>query len=248
MRHTAAPGKELTMKQITIALSANAGVSVTCGCTRIWADALHNTPTPGYSRVTPGLWPLMRSHPAFVRPDLICYTHLHSDHYDAGLTEEALKCWPSARLALPDEQTFPPAEHTVTVNDVSVTFFPLPHEGAQYAHVAHQGILLDWDHTQILIAGDCATASPALSGALYRMHASVSVAVLPFPWITLRKGRSFVYNIIQPKEICLVHLPFPEEDTLGYLRAVSKTVPQLTQPPGIHVLCQPLQTKILQLS
>lgn len=44
----------------------------------------------------------------------------------------------------------------------------------------------------------------------------VDLAVLPFPWVTLPKGRAFVEEVIRPRRLLVHHLPLPEDDLYGY--------------------------------
>ena len=41
-------------------------------------------------------------------------------------------------------------------------------------------------------------------------------AVMPFPWVTLPKGRAFVEEVIRPRHLLVHHLPLPEDDLYGY--------------------------------
>ena len=105
------------------------------------------------------------------RPDLICFTHCHGDHYDHDLVQQACWAWPRAKLILP-EQAFPhqfflegPSMEFV-FQDTVLHFFRLPHEGKAYAQVPRYGLLLSQNRFRILIAGDCEVASPALRDTL----------------------------------------------------------------------------------
>ena len=190
------------MAGISVTLSANAGVAIAFGGKKIWVDALHTEKQSGFSALTPVLQRKMLECKAFSQPDHICVTHCHPDHHSHGLMQIAKRLWPKAKLLLP-EREFPDQVliegeiYAFSDGDLTMEFLRLPHEGAQYAHVRHYGLLLQWNGKRILIAGDCATASPALAQALRGRQ--VDLAILDFPWITLRKGREFLQNILRQR-------------------------------------------------
>lgn len=216
--------------QIRVTLSANAGVALDIGGRRLWVDALHDKKHSPFSTLTPKLQQEMLACPAFFRPEFICYTHCHPDHYSRHLTEAALKLWPEARLLMP-------AEQTVEADGLTVHFLRLPHEGEQYADVAHFGLLISCQGCNIFVSGDCAVASPALAEAL--ADTPVHLALLDFPWGTLRKGREFLQEHLRGAQILLHHLPFAEDDENGFRRAALNAAAQI---PDCRVLFDPLQT------
>ena len=67
--------------EVTVTLSANAGVVIQCGGYRIWVDALHDQKVDGFSAVDSKLQMDMLKCPAFSDPQYICYTHCHPDHF-----------------------------------------------------------------------------------------------------------------------------------------------------------------------
>lgn len=236
------------MSNCSIALSANAGISLTFGQVRIWVDAVHQKKTAPFSTVTPTLWEQMQCCAAFKAPDLIFFTHCHPDHYSKLLTEQAKKRWPQAQLILPepefdDQLLLRGGGIHFQASGLSFHFFHLPHEGAQYASVPHYGLLLSNGRFQILIPGDCELASPILAQRL--TDVSVDLAILDFPWITLRKGRDFIRQVIRPKHLLVHHLPFVQDDSIGYRRAAEKSAKLLPEIPDIRLLTEPLQIETL---
>jgi L-ascorbate metabolism protein UlaG (beta-lactamase superfamily) len=238
----------MRMQQISVTLSANAGVAIHIGGRRIWVDVLHHEKQSGFSTLDADLQQRMLQCEAFFHPDYICATHCHPDHYSPILTKTAKRIWPKAKLLLPEpefaEQILVSGEN-FRLEDGAVTleFFTLPHEGAQYADVKHYGILIQGGGKSILLAGDCATASPALAQAL--QGRTVDLAILDFPWVTLGKGREFVQKFLQPKHLLVCHLPFEEDDICGYRQAAKKSVDALSQQMDIRLLWNPLQTELI---
>lgn len=234
------------MGNITVTLSANAGVCVDIGGKRIWVDALHSKKVPGFSTVSPELLERLLKEPSFENPDAICYTHCHPDHFSREQTRMALGKWPAAKVFLPQQQ-FDGQELVEGENpefilgDVKLRFLRLPHEGAQYANVSHYGLLILSSHGNVLLTGDCAVAAPQLQQAVAGI--TVDVAILDFPWLTLNKGRTALESL-QAKQILLNHLPFPEDDANGFLGSAEKAVNRW-EKGNVKLLCKPLQTEIL---
>lgn len=235
------------MSHCTITLSANAGILLAWNGHKIWVDALHDKPTDGFSSVSPALWAQMRTSAAFAPPDLLCFTHCHTDHYSRGLAEEAKALWPSAKLVLPqrefdDQLLLTGDEARFSDSGLTLRFLRLPHEGAAYAAVPHSGLLLSDGRFTILISGDCEVASPTLTRRLDNVP--VDLAILDFPWLTLRKGRRYVQEVLRPRHLLLYHLPFPADDTNGYLEAARRAV-ELTDLPDVRLLSRPLQQELV---
>ena len=229
--------------KVTVTLSANAGVAIHIGGYRIWVDALHTNKQPGFSAVDISLQRRMLGCEAFANPDLILYTHSHPDHFSEMLTQKALTLWPKATVVLP-ERRFAGEGFPIKLGALEARFIRLPHEGEQYRDCVHYGIKILVGGKTILIPGDCATAAPALHRAVE--GCGVDLALLNFPWLTLKRGQSFVEEIMKPSQILLYHLPFAEDDTCGYRDAARKAV-QKWPKGNAMLLCEPLQTVELDL-
>ena len=206
------------MSRCQITLSVNAGVALHLGQHRVWSDALHDRRVVGFSTVTPEIWNILQAHPDFARPELLFYTHCHPDHYSRALTEQVLARDPAAILVLP-EQEFDsqvrlagPGSH-LTMGDLRMDFFQLTHEGPQYREVPHYGCILECGGFRVLIAGDCAVADPRLADFIGGRQ--IDLALLNFPWVTLRKGRHFIQETIRPHHLFVYHLPFQQNDRWG---------------------------------
>lgn len=232
---------------IRVTLSANAGVAIEIGTARIWVDALHQTSVPGFStlqdRQVRELW----TADAFQRPDAMVYTHCHPDHYSAELTEEAHRRWPGARLFLPEEQL--PGQELLSgtapaaaVGNAALQFFRLPHESAVYRHIPHYGLTISCGGDTVLLPGDCAVAAPELLPWVQGRH--YRLALLNFPWATLRKGRDFMEQSLSAEHIVLYHLPFAEDDTEGF-RHAAETAAQQLRGAQIHIMDDFRQTLLI---
>ena len=228
--------------EITVTLSANAGVAICADGCRVWVDAVHQEKQPGFSTVTPHLQRQMLACDAFQNPGHVVFTHCHPDHFSRDLAEAAVNIWPKAKLYLPekifDEQILVCGQECKVSNDLTLSFVKLPHEGEQYADISHYGVILRLKGKNILVAGDCITASPVLAQAL--AGESIHLAVLNFPWITLKKGREFIAEHLPEAKLLVCHLPFEGDDVNGYRQAAKKA---LLHFPDARLLMEPLQTE-----
>lgn len=230
------------MGKIKVTLSANAGVCIEAAGKKIWVDALHKGAVKSFSTLNPQLQEWVLSWDA---PDYMIYTHCHPDHYSRELTKQAMEKWPDVKLILPrkdfeNQILLSGQTHVLKQGDISIEFFRLPHEGEQYADVAHYGMLLNLQGRNILLPGDCALASPALTDAIG--DRKIDVAILDFPWITLRKGQQFLAEHIRPAHILAYHLPFAEDDCNGYRISAQKAAEQMKNT-DIRLLCNPKQSE-----
>ena len=229
---------------IRVTLSANAGVAIEIGGIRIWVDALHDVQVPVFSTLRAQRLRQLWTAEAFQSPDAIVYTHGHPDHYSQQHTAEAHLRWPKARLILPqkefaEQELVSGDEYTAVVEDVVLHFYRLPHESQHYTiDVSHYGLTITHGTEAILLPGDCAVASPALLPLIARQH--FRLALLNFPWITLRKGRKFIEQHILADHIIVDHLPFAEDDT-EHFRAAAVSEAERLGRSCTHILDDFLQ-------
>ena len=236
------------MSHCMVTLSANAGVSLVLGQTRVWIDVLHNQKTAGFSSLSPFQWACLKEHPAFVPPHMICFTHCHPDHYDRGLVQESLSLWPQVKLILPE----PAFERQILLTQsftslrflgVDFQFFRLPHAGTARAHISHYGLLAAQNNFHILIAGDCTIAAAELKEIL--TSRIIDLAILNFPWLTLPQGRAFLREVIRPRHLLICHLPFSEDDLFGYRKAAKRAIQELPECTDLRLLQAPFQSEII---
>ena len=238
------------MPRVKVTLSANAGIAIEINGRRIWVDALHEDKQVNFSGLTPALQREMLRCEAFFRPDYICFTHCHKDHYSRRLTAAAKAMWPEAKLCLPepefeDQILVTGEEYCQTDHDLTIRFVRLPHEGSEYRDVNHYGLFIRADGCNILISGDCAVAAPELVEAMGSLP--VDLAILDFPWITLGKGRTCVTQTLRPSHILLYHLPFSEDDCCGYRTSANRAAGLLSEQMDIRLLREPLQAEEINI-
>ena len=229
-----------------IAFSANYGVSLTVEGIRIWIDAVHNGVPGVYSPVAPDLFDRMLKSGDFREPDYLFFTHCHTDHFSKKKVERVREMWPGAGLILPeprfsDQLLLSGRSMRFSDRGVEFQFIHLTHEGEQYRDVPHYGLLLKGEGRTVLLAGDCEGCSGQLEEALRGRH--IDTAVLPFPWLTLSRGRTFVRDIIKPDHLVVGHIPFPEDDRMGYGRAAALARKKFGDTTDIRLLTRAMQTE-----
>lgn len=219
------------MARIKLTLSANAGGVLELGSHRLLIDALHNRKVPGFSTLTDDMERAIFSHENFCSPELICVTHEHADHYSKSLVQASLERWPSAKCLMPQQRQ-------IASGDMDVSFFPLIHDGLQYQNVKHFGVLISWNGKHILIPGDCQIADANLLQAVSDVQ--IDLAILNFPWLTLKKGRVCLEQALQPKQCVFWHLPFAQDDVNHYRHSAEAALHQYSG--SARLLCDPFQT------
>ena len=236
------------MPEVKITLSANAGVCIQVSGKKIWVDALFGGADVGFSPMSPELADRVLASGAFADPDHICYTHCHPDHYDRQLTAAAMEKWPKAKLYLTEQEfeeqmLISGAEMTFLDGELTLRFVRLPHAGEQYANVKHYGLLISLPGCNILLPGDCEVASPALAEAIGGRK--IHLAIVDFPWITLRGGRAFLEQYVQPDHLIAHHLPFAEDDKDGYRVLAAKAAQAMEG--DVRLLWEPMQTCTIKI-
>lgn len=235
------------MPHCEITLTANAGCALRLGRSLIFLDALHDRKVEGYSTVTPTRWETLQA--MFPNgPDLIAFTHSHFDHFSPKLTAKAQAVWPGAKVVLPEDRVpgqrlLSAQRETLSLPGVRVVFARLPHEGEQYRGVAHYGCVLESEGFRVLFPGDCALGAPELA-ELVKDTGPIHAAILDFPWVTLRRGRAFVEQIIRPKVLVTVHLPFEEDDENGYRAAALRWAGEV-EVPDVRLMLRPFQQEMI---
>ena len=225
-------GRSKRNMEITVTLSANAGVCICAGNDTVWVDALHSIKLPGFSCISPELFNALMGADKFPAPKAICFTHNHPDHYSAGMVDEALKQYQTAKLILPwtcDADSW-------RIGNMVITCCKLPHDGDKYANLPHYGYLISVEGKNILIPGDCRLCDPTLLEFVNRR--AIDLALLNFPWYTLKKAHAFVAEQLQPRCTVLYHLPFTKDDCNGYRAVAEKTIQAET---NAFLLIEPLQ-------
>ncbi len=229
-----------------VTLTANSGVLIECSGMKVCCDAFHDDKAVEFSTVSPEMEQRMLKSPAFSNLDMIFYTHRHRDHYTQPAAERACRQSPGALLVTPMQELHNSLylhadSHQLKLGCADLVFRQLRHDGKEYVNLPNYGCLMNFDGFRVLILGDCVICNPVL--AEWIEQAPIDLALLNFPWLTLKRGRAFIADVIRPRHVMFYHLPFAGDDIRGYRQMAAKSLPQLTAPGDVRVLQQPLQTE-----
>lgn len=236
------------MSKCKVTLTANCGVMIECNEKKVFCDAFHGDKTDEFSTVTPGMQQHMINSPDFQNPDMIFFTHKHRDHYTRLLAEQAQELAPNALMVSPmaelDNQLFLHEDtHKISLDNAEFSFKHLRHDGKKYVNLPNYGCLMNLDGYNVLTLGDCVVCNPQLKDWIEGQP--VDLALLNFPWLTLKRGRDFIADVIKPKQALFYHLPFAQDDINGYRDAAAKNLPLLDTPHDALLLQEPFQVATL---
>lgn len=234
------------MPRCQVTLTANSGVLIVCNGIKVCCDAFHDDKAVEFSTVTPEMQQYILQLPAFQNPDMIFFTHNHRDHYTRPAAERACRLSPGALLVSPmqelDNSLFLHEDsYRLTLDRAEFSFKKLRHDGKEYIDLPNYGCLMNFDGFRVLILGDCVICNPAIEDWL--KDTPVDLALLNFPWLTLKRGRAFITDFIKPRHVMFYHLPFAGDDIGGYREATAKSLPLLTSPKHARILQEPFQTE-----
>ena len=246
------------MNDRTVLFTANAGFIVSANGITLAVDAFPRIADRGFSALPAEYFQQLCQNPDLADVRYVIATHDHKDHYSKQWNEQFLSCHPQARFigAVEDgrtPQTNDPQASSLQVDSsvllcsdrptyylpgITFEFLRLPHEGAEFAHVANYGCLVTFTERyglsssgtssgpcRILFVGDAKPAVPAIADWIGGR--SIDLAMLNFPWIALPKGRKFIKDHLPHAQIGVIHLPYETEDRNHYVAATKRSVMQL---------------------
>ena len=208
------------MNEIHVIFTANAGTILRIGGLCVWTDVLNRENEGGYGVLSEEAFSRLLTDPAF-RPDAILFTHRHKDHYSEARLTKAIEVFPRARVFLGGNSRSMKSVKLSPDGTVMLHVFPLPHEGARYADVENDALLLEGPEGSILIPGDCPVGCSELFSALEAHEAQkktgfkIGLALLNFPWLSLGKGRKAI-SAMDPGHVLFFHFPARTDDVYGY--------------------------------
>ncbi|MBE6016013.1 MAG: MBL fold metallo-hydrolase [Lachnospiraceae bacterium] len=230
------------------ALSVNAGLSLKTEDLCIWVDAIHKDKVPDFSTLSEEHQRWIFSSPDFADPDVICFTHCHDDHYSEELCDKAAAIYPDACVIAPEAHhkgqiLLHGSEMMIKVKNRLLTFRRLIHEGEQFADVPNYGLMIEDDGERILVIGDCALQGSGLEEWI--RNCDIDTVFAPFPWVSLKQGREFLTKTLKPSCLIIYHLPLPEDDKYGYVKAAKKAAMQLEGIDDVRLMTDAFQVEEL---
>ena len=221
----------MSEEKLKITLSANAGVCIELCGRRYYIDALHNSPSLCFSALSGDM--AERFISAAGAPDIVIYTHTHPDHYSEPLAKKLMSEHPGAVLIMPD------GEKDISTGFEEIELIKLTHMG-EYRDYPNYGIIINSGGKKLFASGD---SDPQNEEVIEKISGlNPDFALLNFNWITLRSGRNAL-ALLNPRSAAFAHLPYPEEDSEGYVRPTLRCRDRFS--PQSAVLCSFLQTETI---
>ena len=233
------------MKTVKAALSANSGISLTLPGGRIFLDAISKSHNE-FSQVTPEIWDYMKKSEDFSSPDVICFSHVHADHYSYKMTAEAKQLWPEAKIILQDfdfdDQIVLAGEQVdYSFSDISMKFVKTVHSGKGFEKENHYSIVIREEDLCILFSGDVTMPTEEIKTLIEKEKPQI--LILPFLWATQKNAVDYLLGLDFVKSAAIVHIPFAEDDQYGYRRAVEKNEKIWSVLPDIRIMDDPYQVE-----
>lgn len=224
-------GDEVLDLKNYVLLTANAGVLICLNNKKILVDAMHNKKTYQFSRVADEiLRKIAGGEGDFTGVDAMLYTHDHPDHYSKNWTQRALDWNPGLHLVSPvrdfadlkNVHVLTRPIETLQIAGVQITARQIPHDGSDYASVLNYAYLLDMDGYRILLLGDGVMDAKAVQAVVEGRE--IHLALLNFPFLTLKRGRDIMDHVICAQKYLFFHLPSLEDDINGYAPAAARSI------------------------
>ncbi len=205
----------------TVRLLANAGVLIEMNGVKILLDALHRRKTERFSRVSEALlFDIVQGNGTFQSIDFALVTHDHRDHHDEDTARVFVEHHPDTVILTPtalhgrNVYNLESEADSFQFEKAAINCRRIAHEGKEYASVRNYGYLVEVGGTNFIAVGDGLSDFENI-GKLAG-NTPIDTAFLPFPFVTLMRGREFLGDVLKPRNIVAFHLPFPEDDISNY--------------------------------
>ena len=201
---------------MNIIRTANAGVLLELDGVTILMDGVCREIKP-----YPATPPKVRERLLENIPDVVAYTHIHKDHYDPAFAAQALQ---NNGVILGSTDCHGSME-PVTVKNVRITPVTSRHIGAAGKRITHVSFLVQGSSC-VWFTGD---ASPGQWQSIDLPRPDV--LIVPYAYCNTQSAWRATQEL-GAKIVVLVHMPTPENDTLGLWQAVKDTV---GEDPSVHI-------------
>lgn len=199
--------------------TANAGVLLTLDDVTILLDGVCEEVKP-YLATPPQEWQKLTD----TWPDVVAFTHVHEDHFDASYAETYARA--TGREVVSQK---------VRVGQVTVTPVFTRHMGHWGLTTPHQSFVIEGSR-KIWFLGD---ASPNQMKQ-FTSFDKPDVLVVPYPYVSTEMALKMLTNYL-PCKIVLLHLPLKEYDPDGIWQTVAPGLDQLKQYLYLPLLGETIQ-------
>ncbi len=220
---------------VEITYIANEGVFIRAGAKQVLIDALHKPYRPAYLSTPPEIEALIMAGAApFDDVDFLLVSHIHKDHFDAGMVADYLSRQSDVSLFTSgqvidsvltharmkdDERIIEEArrKNMVTVpyvdtasskmerNGIHVTAGKVAHGSERFRWVENLGHVIQMEEHSMLHVGDPGFGREDIA-QLLSSTGTIDIALLPSWFVTEEEGREVIDNIIQPAHLVIVHV------------------------------------------
>lgn len=222
---------------------SNAGVMLECNNRKIIIDGFSSSLLPIFKSPTYQIKELMTLgvHP-FENIEALLFTHNHPDHFDADMTVSYLSHNKATVVLAPQEilvdieRKLPNLERkkligiknshnskeAISLTGINIQTASMLHEGKEHNHVQNTVYLVEMEGKKVLHVGDAKPYEDNYVNMNF-VKENIDLLIVPFPYIALPSARNLIEQYIRPKKIAVVHLPYKELDTNGWINATMKS-------------------------
>lgn len=247
-----------------ITLVANAGILIETHDLKILVDGLHQQQDGMFSPVPPKIGQLIENNRgAFCGVNLLLFSHFHEDHYNQEMVINFLKKQCPEKLVIPEgllerdieelrkakqeqcglevvEETEGVCRLLGQYGDVRIFAFAVPHAGKEYQHLKNLCFAFFTESEKLLVLSD-AEYDPKLLGRMAGGIVFDAVVLNPL-FLHLAQGREVLERAVHAKKIIFYHLPFEEDDGIGFRRMIREDVARYQNVlPETEILMEPMQ-------
>lgn len=221
---------------------ANAGVLVNMGGKKILIDALCQSETPLYKSTPENVYQsILKQEPPFDGIDFLLVTHHHSDHFNrdmvvsflesskktAFISTEGIVSRIQRHAPQLDSNRFyamaPGLRHSQSLKKDGVTIraMSMIHDGEEFSETQNLAFLID-NGKKVMHLGDAAPV-PENFQSFGMKGQEINLLLANFPYAGIPGARKTVRECIAPKKMAVIHLPDPNKDRWGWIKATQRS-------------------------
>lgn len=228
---------------IEIHYIANAGILIKHKEFKVMIDGIHTVKSLEFSRVNENtLNQIINNTTPFDNINLMLFTHNHIDHMDIDTLFNYFYLNKIDSIFFPSsdsEKIIRFEKHLIKlgqqykkinlelgiiegsiINDYKIRYFKSEHIGPTEYKCENLCFILEINGINILHLGDSDMDYDYMKKMLF--NEKIDIALLNFPYINLSKGKKIINEIINPKHLIILHLPFEEDDINNYRKNTLK--------------------------